>query len=947
MFNKKFNIFFKMISVTVAVIFLWNQIVWAADITDTIPLSTTTIMDPVEPQVVDSTLESLVSHKQMISDFILYNTSLSETPSESLEPGISLSVIGANGEIIRYENGELKEIERTDGSIIKNMVFDEQNALIDADIVYPDNRIMVIRAGIVNSITDVTGVQFNYDDQGDIITVEYPDGKEESYTYEKDAVGNVTRTIVTDNEKFIYYDENSVLYRVEYFNGKTVECSDGVVSRIIEMDGTVYRYENREGEAVLKEIEQGGNIYYVEDGNISSVRLVDGTMMNDIVLDTRGNITDVVMEYIDGTKHMISEGRLAVSERSDGTVSTYTYVMDDLGGIASCQVTVVSGETIKEINYIKDLVTGKITVEEKGNSYFYEDDWTLEEIFDGENTYTYVYDAEGVYKGTTVGTVDGTIGEYDAEGFLKKAIFPDDEVSRYEYSVTDSGVLKVLQRSLYNKTRIYPQYCGTSYIDRSTDPRFKTVFNLENSDNGSYVVLGLTYYQSGDRYVNFTTTISGTGISLKYREYDYQTYQSDRICEELDLEIRDNTFYIAEYVWQDDGVGVYIYEEGEERPETALYILEDNEGDPMFNVGGLDLDVSIDPSSDGVYLYSKTMEPDHNDLMIGSAIHRTEVFFDSDVSWKSLQYYLSAESTYGVHSIDLMYYAGSVSLMVCNYCRETGINETEYPPLDITIEEDTVYVLEMRNENNNVSFYIYEKGSERGEAEYVFENISMDPQIYTFINGGDIDVEAWSDLETYEYDADTGNLLSCVRSSEGETITYEYDNNGELLHKTILFSDNVKNIYDARDRLILEENTMGEITIYEYDEQGTNYIYPKFPGGSMFTYYTTGEFAGKLEKVVLPEGEVVYYTYKINEENDLVIYGRNMYDQTEVYNNYTGNNYIDYTTNPSFKTSFSLDENKSYNTFFADVSSDFLSDKIINLSVNVCYQNPLVCYYCK
>ncbi|NQU94837.1 MAG: hypothetical protein HQ549_01220, partial [Candidatus Omnitrophica bacterium] len=198
------------------------------------------------------------------------------------------SITTQDGDIIYYRDNAIERVEKADGTIIRDIVLDDAGQLLDAIIEYTDGTIQILEAGKVTRIITPDETIFNYCTEGVyeglIASVVYSDGTVVTYSYTLDAEDNVLETVLTDAEKTCYYDSEGLLKKVEFNTGKTIEYTGGVLSSATDENGIRYIYEEveeiQEGNTVyvvkLKEImDNQGNTFYLE-GN--KVICSDGTL---------------------------------------------------------------------------------------------------------------------------------------------------------------------------------------------------------------------------------------------------------------------------------------------------------------------------------------------------------------------------------------------------------------------------------------------------------------------------------------------------------------------------------------------------------------------------------------------------------------------------------------------------------------------------------------------
>ncbi|MDP2913713.1 MAG: RHS repeat domain-containing protein, partial [Candidatus Omnitrophota bacterium] len=270
---------FKTIAASIAAIFLWQQISWAADLIDitlqTLNSEQSHTFGPAYLQDQQASHEALIDLNQNIENFAFDpnsrtvatsdETSMTDEPlplkgpqggfsgepmpyapqSEQvlLNDGAS-SFTTSKGDIVYYQGSAITSIRKKDGTVIGNITLDAGNNLIEADIRYPDSTLQLIREARTASITTPEGSVFSYNAEGLVESVTYPDGASAAYSYIKDVDGSVLETIVTDADKYSHYDAEGRLIKVTFTDGRLITYDSGILLNITEPDGTLYSYKN-------------------------------------------------------------------------------------------------------------------------------------------------------------------------------------------------------------------------------------------------------------------------------------------------------------------------------------------------------------------------------------------------------------------------------------------------------------------------------------------------------------------------------------------------------------------------------------------------------------------------------------------------------------------------------------------------------------------------------
>ncbi|MDD5436751.1 MAG: hypothetical protein PHX20_04315, partial [Candidatus Omnitrophica bacterium] len=292
----KVRIVFKAISCLVAGIFLFQQVAWAGDLVETVlnrqSDNQAQTFAPSYLQNQQAIQESIISQKQDAENFANSvsaagiidsavpqpegdNSVTLQGPrggggaktvqpmaSASAEDGGAsqaggqsgdadapiLSITAASGDVIHYKNNAIDSIKKTDGTILRNIVVDENDNLIGAEITYSDGTIQTVAGGKVVRVTRPDGTVYNYNSEELIESVVYPDASSAVYSYQEDSEGNILETIMTDDKKESHYDTAGRLTKVVFKDGKTIKYDSGVISEITESDLGRYIFDIKANE---------------------------------------------------------------------------------------------------------------------------------------------------------------------------------------------------------------------------------------------------------------------------------------------------------------------------------------------------------------------------------------------------------------------------------------------------------------------------------------------------------------------------------------------------------------------------------------------------------------------------------------------------------------------------------------------------------------------------
>ena len=583
---------FKTISALMAGIFLWQQVAWAGDLIDTTlnkqyeEQSQTFAPAYIKSQQANN--EAMVTQKQAVEDAAntqgiavqsasastqttaddsitlqgpkggsasKSSSAISAATMQSLtsqDNSSVLSVTTSAGDVIYYKDGAIDYIAKKDGTVLRNIVVDENNNLLVADITYTDGTVQNVNGGKTTKITKSDGTVYNYNSEELIESVVYPDSSVCSYSYVKDGQENIIEIILTDTEKVCHYDSDNKLTKVIFNDGKTIEYDNGIITKATDEDGTVYTYDTTESTqggvteylAKLKTIVDSSGVKYdITDSNITGVELSDKTI-TDLGLDGSGNIVNGNIEYSDGTKVSVENKKITEITETSGITTDYQYSTDGL----NCDVTIDDHGTIKNYTYSKDTTTGSFTIEDVNGEYEYDALWKLEKFTNDIGSFQHTYSAGGSYTDSILTSPDGTVREYDATQRLIKTIFLDSTTTYYVYS--GESIQQAINTAKSGDT-IYV-HAGT-YHEHIV---LSSGVNLIGEDkstviiNGSYQACSNVIVASGNNRIE-NITISGGG--------PYSGYPSSAIRVEGDnVSIRNNSIVdnqdYAVYIWSGNNI---------------------------------------------------------------------------------------------------------------------------------------------------------------------------------------------------------------------------------------------------------------------------------------------------------------------------------------------------------------------------------------------------------
>lgn len=237
-FPKNLRIVFKTVSTLMVGIFLWQQVVWAGDLINAALeqqyKDQSQTFAPSYLQNQQNAAENLVNQKQAIADSVsaqnlTNSTNIQPPPDTTLDlkgprgggqvtnnatvqmvattsspfpqNEAILSITTQAGDIINYKNNAIDSIQKKDDTIVKNIILDQNNNLLGAQITHPDGSVQIVSNGKTSQVIKPDGTILNYNTDELISSIVYPDGTTVNCSYTKDSQGNIIDTILTDSKK--------------------------------------------------------------------------------------------------------------------------------------------------------------------------------------------------------------------------------------------------------------------------------------------------------------------------------------------------------------------------------------------------------------------------------------------------------------------------------------------------------------------------------------------------------------------------------------------------------------------------------------------------------------------------------------------------------------------------------------------------------------------------
>jgi len=392
------------------------------------------------------------------------------------------------------------------------------------------------------------------------------------------------------------------------------------------------------------------------------------------------------------------DGAIESIERPDGTILR-NIALDADNNLIAAEITYADGT-------VQIVAAGKVSqiIKSDGTVYNYGPDELVQSVVypDGATvTYSYLTDATGKITETTLTDAEKSV-HYDAEGRLKKIIYNTGKTVEY-----DNGMLSKITEPdgkayTYIKTAV-PQGGGTEYV--------------VSLNNISYA--GVKYNFANNNIVSIE--LPGGGLISQFTLDDYGNIVS----------------------------GTITYPDG-----TKIFV-EDSRIVKIDNAVNKDIIYDYKAAADAVDVYKRYAS--YGNTLTGSPLHISEFKFDSKSPIKTFSsniYYRAATTG---DSIFFKYYNGVCAITIDHWDDETGQRTSDNIPVRAVLIANTSYILETRLEDNTLKIYLYKKGFAKGDPIYTMANVTWNPEISSSIKGGQLQVEAYDNLNVYRYQNQPGD----------------------------------------------------------------------------------------------------------------------------------------------------------------------------------------------
>lgn len=881
------NPYVQIISGLLSFVFLFQQIAWAGDIgtfpaTRENPEISHAGSQPGQFLERTNTHKELVENKNMLEQLMM---NFSQEAPEQFQKPIRVHI--PEGHIVGLQDNIIAWLETDKNHFLENIVLAEESILEEADIAFGDGVMITLKNGEIVNYTDPVGNSYRFDFLGQIVN--FKNSSDIEWDVQSKSNGGI---LLSDGFGVATYDTGGILKKVEYRSGKIIYFDEGRLERVVESGGEEYFFSEEitpEGNVIvqLSSIRKKGNTYYVEDNRIITIELADGTYLEKFIIDKNGELISGRVNFNDGTGYTLEHGKVIELRKPDGVEVRYTYTSDN-------EVVVDLSEAGKKrtMKYSRDHITGEMTIREGMQEYLFSPDGQLMSFLAEEGEYEYFHDPHGKRISTVLTTDDGTRVTYDADNILlssrslcgedryfftsgehkgrvKRAIFPRGDSYIYEYEGIPGQDLAVKKWSEYEGLREHVHYYGKDHALRTRNPSFMGSFTLDPDKVRAHVMFGANSYGPGEKRVNMNVYVQGEKAFFYFYSYDFNTRAVEKINKELDLVVEKGEEYVAEYVWQDHGVDVFIYASSSERPGTPTFRLDDNEWDPRFYLSGTNAQASVASKDSDMFNVHKNYNTDYRSDLQDPFKTRMEFNFDAETSRNHVYLRFSGQDRLSYDSLRLSMRNGEPVIIRDRYDQVTRKKTSNSIFTDLSLKPGITYVIEAEVDHDHIlQIHMYEKGDSLGDAVYLEDECKWVTGFYGNVSGGESNIEVYHDMELAELSTEGGLYFPEELPDSADRISSviepAYPHYAREHPDIELFRNFPDGMIDITEGKEIDAFLTPGLPRNQFDKRGE---LKRISGDRQEGYYHVFEYdiSGGIKSIVSPDGEVRTYDQPVNE----------------------------------------------------------------------------------
>ncbi|WP_247730448.1 NosD domain-containing protein [Halovivax limisalsi] len=639
------------------------------------------------------------------------------------------------------------------------------------------------------------------------------------------------------------FDEGGVLRWTADRNGTgvTLEYTDGALTRIVDdagqalsisydADGWIETVEDPLGRTIQYDYDVGDLVSVTGASGETTYEYFENHKLRKISRPT-GMLTTVDYESGSDRVRRVGTGLTEVQCARSGVTFAYDYANDSVSyvdGITGTETTVVLNEAGNPASMAWDDETAE---------WAWDDELNLVGAENASGSYEFVYDAHGNLLERS--GPDGTVG-YEwfvtetTDRYLSVRTSETDAAGRttaYEYD--DRGNLVAVTNPA-GAQRTF-EYDATGDRVAATDPAgHRTTYAYDHRGflTGVTEPTGAVTTYEFDAVGRLLTETTPRGDA-----YEYTYDDRDAL-----LNVTDPAGNVLEYVYDERGTQTGIVRSvGESGTSSTLSTIGSNVGQSRY-------DIEID--GDVV-----TYRSDEHDLvrrlnargrLASETIDYGPFTSDLDYAYDERGNLVAIATGGGNYTFE---YDASDRVS-----RATGVDgswlEYAYDAMD--------RVTQTTASNGVTTTYTYDEGGNVASLRAVdASGGTVLDESYGYDLLGNLETVTDASGSTTQFEYDALDRLVVATYPSGETVEYAYDAIGNRLSKTVNGTETTDYDYDADGTLLQAGDTA-----YEYDANGSLAVktVERADGTTARTEYEYGQ-GGQLERVLLPDGETVSYTY--------------------------------------------------------------------------------------
>lgn len=678
------------------------------------------------------------------------------------------------------------------------------------------------------------------------------EGFTERYSYDHN--GNVISKIDKNEQFFTYqYDENNRLVKEVYPNNTFSQYAydqAGNITVFTTEDGLSVNNEYENGRLLLRSNKLGNQTIYNYDSFGNVTRIQEGNKETLYTYDSNGYLQSITIEGKTTTFENDVLGRVLKTTLPDGSYSVLAY--DEESNIIAA--TDLSGNaTTYEYNAFGDKITETDT---KGNvTYFsYDNNGNLISEKSNEREIVYTYNAfnevtsKSLKNGTSIKNKETYT--YDKRGQLIKYVDADN----IGYSLTYDGNGNVLTKTIGSVVETYTYDNMNNLISSVDGNGGTTTYNYDVLGNVIQEVSpnGATQSYSYDAMNRLVSSTNGEGYVTTY-EYD--------AFGNLIKETKPN-----------DAITSYEYNEHNQLTATINALGERSQH--HYNDLGQLIEVR-NALNEIIQQYEYTELGQVNKITDGNG-HSYSFEYDSNGNLLEIQNplgHIVEENTYNQYDelIATLDALGNTTTYAYDlFGNVSSVTDPKGNPSTFTYSAAS----RLRNVKDPIGTSAEYKYDTFGNISSLGQTSSMYTR-YTRDNNQNIIQDIYA-IGSIKYGYDLDDNLVAKTNARNQTISYEYDKNGQVIKETspegiTTFTydsvGNVISIVAGTDSIIRTYDLLGRVTSKTQNGKTISYEY---------------DVRGHLTKVIYPDGKAVHYTYDVMG---------NMLSVTDWYNRVTTYSY--------------------------------------------------------